>query len=234
VEVERETRPLPGGRLWGWAALVAAIAALNYASRLADDGDTGDGEALYEYSTAVGGAIFYAILLAVVLLLARGLDQREVFALRRPRSWGSALLAMGAALVAIWVANAVLTLVLDLRAGEEQGIVPDRWEPDRAGAYVANFVVIALFGPTVEELTYRGFGLSAVAGVAGVTAAIVVTALLFGLAHGLVEGLAALTIFGLAAGWLRVRTDSLYPAVILHMLFNGLALILAVTVETDL
>ena len=61
-----------------------------------------------------------------------------------------------------------------------------------------------------------------------------VTALLFGLAHGLVEGLPALTIFGLAAGWLRVRTDSLYPPMILHMLFNGLALILAVTVETNL
>ena len=41
-------------------------------------------------------------------------------------------------------------------------------------------------------------------------------------------------LFGIAAGWLRVRTDSLYPPMILHMLFNGLALILAVTVETNL
>lgn len=234
MEVERPVGTVPRGRLWGWLVLVGAIAALNYASRFADDERADTGEALYEYSTAVGGAAFYAILLGVVLVLVRGLDRREVFALRRPRSWRSALLAMGAALVAIWVANAVLTLVLDLRAGEEQGIVPDRWDPDRAGAYAANFLVIALFGPTVEELTYRGFGQWAIAGVAGGTVAIVVTALLFGLAHGLVEGLAALSIFGLAAGWLRVRTASLYPSVVLHMLFNGLALILAVTVETEL
>lgn len=225
---------VPRGRLVGWLALVGLIAALNYASRLADDesGDTSD--ALYRYSTAVGGAVFYVILLGVVLLLVRGLDRREVLALRRPRSWGSALLAMVAALAVIWVANAVLTLALDLEAGEEQGVVPDRWEPEHAGAYAANFLVIALFGPVVEELIYRGLGQWAVAGVAGVTTAIVATAVAFGFAHGLVEGLAALTIFGLAAGWLRVRTDSLYPPVILHMLFNGLALILAVTVETNL
>lgn len=234
MEVERPVVTVPRGRLWGWLAVVGGIAALNFASRFAGDEDAGEGEALYEYSTAVGGAVFYVILLGVVLLLVRGLDRREVLALRRPASWGSALLATVAALVAIWVANAVLTLVFDLRAGEEQGIVPDHWEPDRAGAYAANFLVIALFGPTIEELTYRGFGQWAIAGVAGAAAGIVVPALLFGLAHGLVEGLAALSIFGLAAGWLRLRTGSLYPAVVLHMLFNGLALILAVTVETPL
>jgi membrane protease YdiL (CAAX protease family) len=222
------------GRLVGWLALVGAVAALNYASRLAGGDDGDDGEALYEYSTAVGGLVFYGVLLAVLLVLARGSDLRRVFALRRPASWGSALLALLGALVAIWVANAVLTLVLDLQAGEEQGVVPDRWEPDRAGAYVANFVVIAFFGPVVEELTYRGFGQTAVAAVAGPVAGVVVTGVLFGLAHGLVEGLAALTIFGLVAGWLRVRTDSLYPPIVLHVLFNGLALILAVTVDTEL
>ena len=225
---------VPRGRLLGWLALVGLIAALNYASRFADDGGGDTSDALYRYSTAVGGAVFYVILLGVVLLLVRGLDRREVLALRRPRAWGSALLAMLGALAAIWVANAVLTLVLDLQAGEEQGVVPDRWEPEHAGAYAANFLVIALFGPVVEELIYRGLGQWAVAGVAGAAAAIVATAVAFGFAHGLIEGLPALTIFGLAAGWLRVRTDSLYPPVILHMLFNGLALILAVTVETNL
>jgi membrane protease YdiL (CAAX protease family) len=234
VEVGHAGGTVPRGRLVGWLALVGLVAALNYASRFADDGAGDTSDALYRYSTAVGGAVFYGILLGVVLLLARGLDRREVLALRRPRSWGSAVLAMLAALAAIWVANAVLTLALDLEAGEEQGVVPDRWEPEHAGAYAANFLVIALFGPVVEELTYRGFGQWAVAGVVGVTAGVVITAVLFGLAHGLVEGLPALTIFGLAAGWLRVRTNSLYPPMVLHMLFNGLALILAVTVETNL
>ena len=58
----------------------------------------------------------------------------------------------------------------------------------------------------------------------------VVTALAFGLAHGLVVGLPVLTIFGAILAWLRLKTGSLYPPIALHALFNGAALIAAVTV----
>ena len=64
----------------------------------------------------------------------------------------------------------------------------------------------------------------------GAAAAIVVTALAFGLAHGLVVALPVLSIFGAILAWLRLRTDSVYPTMILHALFNGIALIAAVTV----
>jgi membrane protease YdiL (CAAX protease family) len=39
-----------------------------------------------------------------------------------------------------------------------------------------------------------------------------------------------LTIFGAILAWLRLRTDSVYPTMMLHALFNGIALIAAVTV----
>ena len=61
------------------------------------------------------------------------------------------------------------------------------------------------------------------------TAAIVVTALAFGLAHGLFAALPVLAIFGAILAWLRFKTDSLYPSVILHGVFNGAALIAAVS-----
>jgi membrane protease YdiL (CAAX protease family) len=38
-----------------------------------------------------------------------------------------------------------------------------------------------------------------------------------------------LTIFGIGLGWLRSRVDSVYPGMIVHGVFNGLALVLAVT-----
>jgi membrane protease YdiL (CAAX protease family) len=50
----------------------------------------------------------------------------------------------------------------------------------------------------------------------------------FGLVHGLVIALPVLTIFGLILGWLRLRTASLYPSIILHAIFNGTALVAAV------
>jgi membrane protease YdiL (CAAX protease family) len=84
--------------------------------------------------------------------------------------------------------------------------------------------------PFVEELTYRGLGFAAVRDAHGAAAAIVITALAFGLAHGLVEALPVLTIFGAILAWLRLRTESVYPTMMLHSLFNGIALIAAVTV----
>ena len=108
-----------------------------------------------------------------------------------------------------------------LEAGEEQGLVPPDWEPDRAAPFAANFVVVALVAPVVEELTYRGLGFAAVRDAFGAGAAIAVTALAFGLAHGLVVGLPVLTIFGAILAWLRLKTGSLYPSIALHALFNG-------------
>lgn len=222
----------PRARLWGWLALVGLIAALNYASRFGTEEDDAR-DALYEYGTAVGGAVFYAILLGVLLVLARGLDRREVFALRAPLAAGRAALYAFGALIAIFAVSYLL-YQLGLRGGDEQGIVPEEWDPDRAGAYAANFVVIAVVGPIVEELTYRGLGYHALGAVFGTGAALAGTAVLFGLAHGLIEGFLALAFFGLAAAWLRQRTESIYPPVALHMVFNGLALIAAVTVDAGL
>jgi len=84
--------------------------------------------------------------------------------------------------------------------------------------------------PFVEELTYRGLGYAAVRDAFGAIAAIAVTAVAFGLAHGLVIALPVLTIFGAILAWLRYSTDSIYPPMILHAVFNGAALIAAVTV----
>jgi membrane protease YdiL (CAAX protease family) len=132
-----------------------------------------------------------------------------------------------ASLAAIWILGAILNIFL--KAGEEQGLVPDGWDASRAAPFVANFLVIAIVAPFVEELTYRGLGFAAVAGAYGPIAAIVVTSLAFGLAHGLVVALPVLTIFGAILAWLRFKTESIYPTVILHGLFNGAALIAAVS-----
>ena len=45
-----------------------------------------------------------------------------------------------------------------LGAADEQGLTPEAWDSSRAGAYAANFVAVALFGPIVEELMYRAPG----------------------------------------------------------------------------
>ena len=80
-------------------------------------------------------------------------------------------------------------LNLFLKAGDEQGLVPDGWDGSRAAPFVANFVVVVLVAPVVEELTFRGLGLAVVGDAVGVVPAILITGLAFGLAHGLVVAL---------------------------------------------
>jgi uncharacterized protein len=216
---------VPRGRLVGWAALVSILALISYGANIASDGDVPD-DLLYRWSSAVGGIVQYTILLVLVLVLARGLAP-EVLGLRRPSSWPRALGLTLGGLVSIFAIGAILNIFL--KAGEEQGLVPDEWDSSRAAPFVANFVVVAGIAPVVEELTYRGLGLGAVRDHYGTGAAVVVTALAFGLAHGLFVALPVLTIFGLILALLRLRTQSLYPCMILHGVFNGLAMIAAVT-----
>jgi membrane protease YdiL (CAAX protease family) len=142
---------------------------------------------------------------------------------------GLALLALLAIYVTAAVYQAVLSLFGDWSPTEEQGLVPDDWDSSRAGAFAAFFVVVTFIGPVVEELTYRGLGLTLLLPY-GTIGAVLVTGVLFGAVHGLLVAFPVLAVFGIAVGWLRVRTDSVYPPMLLHGTFNGAALLASVAV----
>jgi membrane protease YdiL (CAAX protease family) len=207
-------------KLIGWWALVGALSVLGFAAQASEDEPVKD--VLYRYETAVFGALFYLLILAVVLVLASGLDPREVFALRSPTSWGVAgglaLTLLISLLLVAWLLEPVLG------AGEEQGFDPTGWDADRAPAFVLNAVVTAGLGPLVEELLFRGIGFYLFAQF-GELAAVLVTASAFALVHGIAVGLPIFFIIGAGLGLIRSRTRSLYPAFLLHAAFNGVALI---------
>lgn len=211
------------GRLLAWLTLVSAQILLNYSIR-ATSGKP-DRDAVYHYSTAVNGFVFYGIYLAIVLAIAGRGEVRELLALRRPRSWEIAAKASATVLVAVLALEFALDPFLD--ASKEQGLTPTSWEASHAGAFALSFVALAFVGPFVEEATFRGLGYSLLARY-GQTFAIVAIGLTFGLAHGLVEGLPILVAFGAGLAYIRSRTDSIYPGFVVHAVFNALALILSV------
>ena len=166
-----------------------------------------------------------AIVLGIVLLIARGRPKEEYLGLRRPSSWGLARDSQRSSSSASSSSAAILAPLL--HPGEEQGLVPRAWHADRAGAFVANFLVVALLAPMVEELTFRGLGYRLLEPF-GRWTAILLVGLLFGLAHGLVEALPILAAFGAGLAYVRMRTGSVYPGMIVHAAFNSLVLIVAV------
>ncbi len=212
-----------------WTLFVALIAALNYAARFSDGGGVGRGSSrqeVYSYSTFAGGTVLYAVWLGIVLLIV--VDRFDLLALRLPRRWGTALGGVASVIVAIFLWEYVVSfLPLPESPGKEQGITNVHWEPAHAGAFAANFVLFAVIAPFVEELTFRGAGQSLLRFL-GRTPSILLVGVAFGLAHGLVEALLVLVPFGIGLAWLRDRTDSVLPGMLVHALFNGAALALIV------
>ena len=217
------------GRLVAWLVFVLALTLLNYLGRYASD-DTPE-DVAYQWVSSVAVVVQFGIMLGILLLITIGLPKRELFALRRPASWKRALGLAVICLVAIYAFSlaytGVLSLLGDFDATEEQGLVPDDWDSSRAAPFIAFFLAVTLLAPFVEELTYRGLGFSLLSPY-GVVLAIVATGVLFGLAHGLLIGLPVLTFFGIVVAWLRAKTGSVYPGIMLHAVFNGIALLVSV------
>ncbi len=94
------------------------------------------------------------------------------------------------------------------------------------GWYGALFVVA--FCPAVfEEIAFRGIVQNRCMSYFGVDLGIMVTAVAFGLAHGLGLGLPLQMGAGFYLGYLRARSGSLIPGMLMHFLYNGSLVLLA-------
>jgi membrane protease YdiL (CAAX protease family) len=184
----------------------------------------GDDDILYDPDLAIGGFVFYGILVGASFLIAGGFPRRrEALGFRRFRLrwvWVS---------LAVVVATTVVAIATEpfLHGAEEQGLGADRWEPEHAGAFAANVVVLVLLGPFAEELFFRGLGVRALM-VFGGLAAILATGVVFGLVHGILGALPPLVLFGIGLAWVRLRSASVWPSFIGHAAYNGLGVLLLV------
>lgn len=92
---------------------------------------------------------------------------------------------------------------------------------------------LAVTPAVCEEFTFRGFLLSAFRKRSSALVSVVVTAVLFGLFHVFVrdallfERMLPSTLMGLLLGFVCVRTGSLIPGILLHVLHNGLLITMA-------
>ena len=91
-------------------------------------------------------------------------------------------------------------------------------------ALVGLFLVVVLIAPFVEELVYRGVLYRAFRDRAGVPLAIAGSAFLFAITHFEPDHFLALAAIGAVLAWVFERTGSLWPAIAVHAVYNGLSL----------
>lgn len=210
-------------RLSCWIALVGAVSALEYSARFSGATAKNTHDDVYSYSAFGNGLIFYGLIFGVVLAIA--FDRVDLFAIRRPAR-RAAQLAAGV-LIATYVWELVVVALPIRDPGKEQGLTPTHWEPSHAGAFAANVVLLTIIAPVIEELTFRGVGQSLLR-FTGRWPSILLVGVAFGLWHGLVQALLILIPFGIGLAYLRDRTRSVIPGMVVHGLFNGAALAVAV------
>jgi len=96
---------------------------------------------------------------------------------------------------------------------------------------VIAFVSAAIISPVYEEIFYRGFLYRWFRSKYGVITGILVSSFIFTLVHiPTFNSLPFNFLSGLVFAWTYEKTGSIYPAMIIHGLFNGLAVMLTVTI----
>ncbi|CAA9364016.1 MAG: hypothetical protein AVDCRST_MAG68-4713 [uncultured Gemmatimonadetes bacterium] len=144
--------------------------------------------------------------------------------LRRPGPGAGRVLAAAVPLLTAQLALLVMMMYLGVESPdttflEEYARRPWGWLPLVVGA-----VVLA---PVTEEVAFRGWMQRRLESSWGVRAAVVGSAALFALAHAQTVGLPNRFVFGLAAGFLVVRTGSVWLGMALHAANNLLISLLA-------
>ena len=178
---------------------------------------------LGEHSMLAMLALFFISGLIALVIAVSPMGRRALPALgfRPARFWTIVLGTVGALLVSVAVSQ----------LGEPEGVKQALDVARTPSLLVASLAVMALLAPLVEEAVFRGLLYGWVAGRWGTTIAWLVSSILFAAAH--VEPAHALLVLplGLWFGWLRRRTDSLWPSLVAHMVNNGLAVAAASLVD---
>jgi len=132
---------------------------------------------------------------------------------------------LGVSTLVVAYAISFLEVALVSGAGREQG-VPEFWDPTRIGAWAANLFAIAVFVPIFEESLCRGLGYALFEPL-GAPLAVIITAVAFTLAHGVIVDIPVILATGIGLGYMRASTGSIFPCIALHGFFNGFGLVVA-------
>lgn len=188
-----------------------------------------------EYMTVVGAmgsgsnsvllaltTVFSNLVTLIVFLKAKWTPLTRDYLLSKP--WGALL----------WVALFTLGTIIPLEFTYEhlglemaadyqrvfEGLMREPW----------GYVAIGILAPLAEEIVFRGAILRTLLGMMSKKnhwVAIMISAVLFGAAHGNAAQFVNSLLMGLLLGWMYYRTKSLVPGILMHWINNTMAYVLS-------
>ena len=203
---QKDLYPVPGWSVLtflGFAALIGGMAIWLLPDR-----------SLLPLLSAFFGTGLVAVLISVSPL---GLaDGTKVLGLR-PVGWRPVVLGV--------VGTTILSFAVSQIGVQPEGVRQVTDSVRDPAVLIPTLLVLAVLAPVVEELVFRGLLYGWVAGRWGPLPAFVVSSLAFAAAHAEPAHIILVLPLGFWFGWLRWRTNSLWPTLITHMINNAFAVL---------
>lgn len=177
-------------------------------------------EIMYAHQTQIL-LISYVFVLLVLWIMARRRQQTlwQFSSLDKPAKLSLYVLAFWAGLAAAFWATIAVNLI--------------PWPAEMLESYqmesgalttakpVMDFLAVVLAGPIVEEILFRGIIYDTLCTFVPAGAAVLFQGMLFGSVHGTIIWMTYALFMGCVLGYVRKRTGSLRPCILMHMAFNG-------------
>ncbi len=129
--------------------------------------------------------------------------------------------------IALFVAIVMLGMAINSISNATGVPLPTNVQNVFAGAPLYFLIFTAIIAPINEEILFRGFLVSKLGKMFGIAAGITVSALIFAVLHlsylSIAE-FAAAFFFGIIAGYAFIKTKSLYPSIVGHILVNAVTI----------
>lgn len=167
-------------------------------------------------------------------LLPKDLSIKKLLGINKKPTLSDIGMAIISYLVYLVVSAIVMLLIVQMipgfQANQKQEI---GFESLGSGfEYIFAFLALVVMAPLAEELLFRGYLFGRLRSYISFVPTTIITSLLFGLIHWQWNVGVDVFILSLALCYLREKTGSLWPAVLLHSLKNGIAFTLLFVVPT--
>lgn len=187
----------------------------------------------YTRELIVSNSVGQVLGLAVPALLAARLHTRQWFSYLRIRGVDPRFLllagvgVLGLQPIVQWLAqlNQALPLPEGMRMLEESQLQMIQKVLESNLGLGFNVVMLALVPALCEEVLFRGYAQRQFERAAGAGGGILLSGVLFGLYHLRPSQVLPLAVIGLFLAYLTWRTGSLWPAILVHLLHNGIAVV---------
>lgn len=178
--------------------------------------------------------LYYSVQVCVIVWLVRrrGGELCSALGLRHEKpSWRRGVTSaaiVAAALIVTRLFASAYTLITS-----RMGLLPSSTADlpglfgDGAWGFLLAVLMVVLVGPAVEEAVFRGVLQRGLAARFGPRPAIAVQAAAFAAFHRSWWLLVPMFVLGIVLGWLVERRESLWPAIALHAMYNGITVVAA-------